>query len=153
MKRKNVSMAQMYPIIKEVIESGGEVSIIATGESMQPMLYNDIDSILLTKVTGKLKKYDLPFYQRKNGAFVVHRVVEVLDDEYVMCGDNQVIKEKGITDNQIIAIVKGFTRKNKKYNVTDKKYKLYCFVWVNSFIIRKKYRGFKTRVKKLIYRK
>ncbi len=153
MHSKVVSMADMYPVIKEVIENGGEVSIIATGDSMMPMLTDGRDSIVLTQRTGKLKKYDLPFYRRKNGVFVVHRVVKIVNGEYILCGDNQFSLEKDITDKEVIAMVKSFTRNNKTYTVESKKYKLYCIFWVNSRWFRQKYTGLKRRIKKLIYRK
>ena len=155
MNSKDVTLNDMYPVIKEVIENGGKVTLSAKGISMQPMLFEDRDTIVLEKVNRKLKKYDLPFYRRNDGTFVLHRVIKVLknselDEEYVICGDNQFVKEYGVKNENIVAVLTEFTRKGKKYTIESKSYKLYCFIWVNSMWGRKKVKGLKRRFKNIL---
>ncbi len=149
MKTKKVKMADLYPIMAESLKQGNEVKIIATGFSMKPMLRDSIDTITLEKQTGNLKKYDLPLYRRKDGTFVLHRVIKAENDKYIMCGDNQVMLEYGITNENIVGITKSFTRSGKEYCATNKAYKFYCVIWVKSIWVRKKYRGLKRRIKTL----
>lgn len=57
-----------------------------------------------------------------------------------MCGDNQFVNEKGITQEQIIGIVEHFSRKGKEYSGTEMSYKFYCIVWCKTVKIRKWFR-------------
>lgn len=132
-----VSMEDIIPLIKEQIENDGEVTFTPKGNSMLPMLRNNKDTVTLRKPEFPLKKYDLPLYVRDNGRYVLHRVVDVEKNGYVMRGDNQFIDEHGIENSQIIGVVDSFTRKGKKYIVTSKKHVFYCRLWVNTVAVRK----------------
>lgn len=134
---KTVSMDDIAPIICEQMQNNGEVIFTPKGNSMLPMLRNNKDTVTLCKAEFPLKKYDLPLYIRNNGRYVLHRVVAVKKDGYVMRGDNQFFNESGIKDEQIIGIVCRFTRKNKSYDCNSKKYMLYCRIWTYTVKIRK----------------
>lgn len=146
---KRVSMAELYPVLSESIARGSDVSITVTGTSMLPLLHNGTDTALLTGAKGRLKKYDLAFYRRVDGSFVLHRVVKVTPEGYIMCGDNQVVTEHGITDRNIIAVVKGFTRGGKEYVVSCLPYRLYSMVWTSLRPLRRGYRGLRRRAASL----
>ena len=68
---------------------------------------------------------------------MLHRVVNVSDDSYTMCGDNQWVKENGITDGMIIGLVRTIKRNGKEISVNSKKYRAYCRFWNMLFPIRK----------------
>lgn len=130
MNQKFIQLKELMPIIVEKLNNDGEVVFTPNGISMKPMLLGGRDVVTLTKVDKKLKKYDLPLYQRKDGKYILHRVVKVCKDgTYTMRGDNQIYNEKGITDDQIIAIVTKFVRNGKEYSVSNKKYRFYCSFW------------------------
>lgn len=127
-------MAELVPLIEEVVSNGGTAELTVKGSSMMPMLHDGKDTITLSQKPEKLKKYDLPLYKRPiTGNYVVHRVLAVKSkDEYIMCGDNQFFLEHGITYNDFVAVVCEFTRKGKTIKVTDFWYKVYCRVWYYS---------------------
>lgn len=137
---KIVTMDDIIPIMREQIESGGKVSFTPKGNSMLPMLRNNMDSVTIAKAQLPLKKYELPLYIRENGKYILHRVVAVRDGSYTMCGDNQFIREHGVCDEQIVGVVTEFTRKGKTKKVTSCGYKFYCIFWSKTFFIRKCYR-------------
>ena len=122
--------------IESYINANGEMIITPSGMSMWPMLRGKRDTVYVTKPQGRLKKYDLPVYKRSDGALVMHRVMEVLPDSYTMCGDHQTVLEHGITDKQIIAVVKGFYRDEKYISADNKKYMRYCRFWCASLKTR-----------------
>lgn len=131
-------MAELYPIMDEVLKNGGEVTFTPSGISMMPMLHNRTDEVVLESPRFPLKKYDLPLYRRDNGVFILHRVVDVSPDgTYVMSGDNQWQREYGIRDDNIIGVVKSFKRNGKKYSCTDKSYMRYCRFWDFIYPLRK----------------
>lgn len=112
--------------MKEQIDSGKTVVFAPKGTSMLPLVRQDIDRVVLAKAPKKLKKYDLPLYLRENGQFVLHRVVGIDKNGYIMCGDNQTEREYGITDEQILALACGIYRENEYISFDDKKYVNYC---------------------------
>ncbi len=114
-------------IIKEQLNQGVKISFVPKGISMKPMLSGN-DKVILQKPKGKLKKYDLPlFYNRNTKSYIIHRVVSVdKNGDYVMCGDNNISKEYGITDDDIIAVVTEYYKNNKLKSINSLSYKIYC---------------------------
>ena len=133
------SLEQMMPLIRECLEMGKNVRLSPKGTSMMPMLRQGIDTVVLSPVTGKLKKYDLPLYQRKGGQYVLHRIVKA-GECYTCVGDNQFELEKGLYHDQVIAVVVAFTRGKKRYSVNDFGYQLYCRFWHHSRPFRRFWR-------------
>lgn len=133
---KKVALEELYPIIKEQLESGGTVGLPITGTSMLPLLVQGRDSVTLSPAE-KVKVNDIIFYRRDNGAFVLHRIIGIDDKGYVLCGDNQWVKEYGIKDRNIIGVVTGINRDGKDILVDDEKYVKYCNRWLKLLPIRK----------------
>lgn len=116
------------PLILERLSSGQSIRFSPRGISMLPMLRQGIDSVVLSPVPGKLKKYDLPLYQRENGKYVLHRVIRA-GDTYTLMGDNQFVEEPGIRQEQLLALVTGFYRGEIYHSVEEPAYRLYCRFW------------------------
>ncbi len=133
---KKVALEELYPLIKEQLESGGNVKIPITGTSMLPLLVQGRDFVIL-KSCEKAEINDIIFYRRNNGAFVLHRIIGIDDKGYILCGDNQWVKEYGIKEHNIIGVVTEIHRNGKAINVGDKKYIKYYKRWLKLFPIRK----------------
>ena len=71
-----VPLEALMPLILEQLEAGKNVRFSPRGISMLPMLRQGVDSVVLSPLPSRLKKYDLPLYRRKSGQYVLHRVVE-----------------------------------------------------------------------------
>lgn len=110
--------------IEQVLETEGVFVSTTVGTSMYPMLRNRRDTIVVKKAVGRLKKYDVPLY-KKGDSYVLHRIMEVLPDSYVIRGDNCDQKEYGITDEQILGVLEEFYRNDKKISLHSWKYKAY----------------------------
>ena len=121
--------------IEEALESQGFYMSTTVGVSMFPLLRNRRDTILIRPVTEPLKKYDVPLYKRGNN-YVLHRIVKITQDGYVICGDNCLQKEYDVTDQQIIGVLSGIQRGEKKIDMDGVGYKLYCRVWVFLYPLR-----------------
>ena len=128
---KEVQLEDVIAIISEKLKAGGTVTFTPNGTSMLPMLRDGEDVVVLKGTEGRrLHLLDVPLYRRDNGQCVLHRVIDVCrDGSYVMCGDNQFAKEKGIRDDQIIAVMTGFFRKGKTYTVDSFLYRAYVNFW------------------------
>ena len=132
-------MAQLMPLIRERLEAGQTVRFSPMGVSMLPMLRQGIDSVVLSPVPEKLKKYDLPLYQRDDDKFILHRIVQV-GDTYTCMGDNQFQPEPGLRHDQMIALVTAFYRGERQIRCDSPLYQLYCRVWHYSRPVRRFWR-------------
>lgn len=113
--KKRVKLEELLPIIEEKLSAGGTVVLPITGTSMLPLLVAGRDKVTLKSAVLPLEKDAIPFYRRDDGAFVLHRKVGEDENGYVMCGDNQWVREHGITDKNIIGEVAFITRKGKTF--------------------------------------
>ncbi len=115
---KVVSMEEIAPLIEEQLKKDGEVSFTPKGISMLPTIRGGVDTVVLEKPSFPLKKYAIVLYKRDDGDYIMHRVIKVKKDSYVMRGDNQYKKEYGIRDDQVIGVVKSFNRDGHEYEVS-----------------------------------
>ena len=144
---KETTLEAVIDIIKEKLDSGGTVTFTPNGTSRLPMLRDGEDVVVLKKPSGRLHLFDVPLYQRENGQYVLHRVIDFgRDGSYVLCGDNQFAKERGIRDDQIIAVMTAFYRKGKAYSIASLRYRAYVNFWYYTRIIRRAYRAGKSRL-------
>lgn len=123
---KQYTYAMLEPIIIEKLNSGASITIQPKGTSMLPLIHQGRDEVILKKPTSRLKKYDIAFYKRASGQFVLHRIIKVRKNDYVICGDNQRDYEYNITDNMILAVVEKLIIDGKTIAVDDKEYLRYC---------------------------
>lgn len=121
-------MDALMPLFLERLAAGQTVRFSPMGVSMLPMLRQGIDSVELSPVPEKLKKFDLPLYRRENGQYVLHRIVEV-GSTYTCIGDNQFLLEPGVEYGQVLALVTAFYRGDRKWRVTSPVYRAYCVIW------------------------
>lgn len=126
-KTKTIKLSEASDVMMEVLDAGGEVSFITAGVSMMPLLRDRRDKVVLSKPKSAPKKNDVIFYQRDDGSYVLHRIIDVNNGEYTLRGDNQWELEYGITEKNIIAIAVGFYRNDKHIRCADFKYRFYCF--------------------------
>jgi len=144
MENKQIPLAELWPVMKEQIDSGKTVVFSPKGTSMLPLIRQNVDKVVLTKAPKCLKKYDLPLYMRENGQFVLHRVVGIDKNGYVMCGDNQFEREYGIKNEQILALACGIYRENVFLSFDDKKYVNYC----KKQVLKKRFYGIYMRCRR-----
>lgn len=128
LRNRELQLEQLMPVIREKLGRGRNVKFSPNGTSMLPLIRQGEDTVVLSPLPGRLKKYDVPLYQRDNGQYVLHRIVKV-GDTYTCMGDNQFKKEQGIRPDQMIAVVTSLNRKGKHIEVDQFGYKLYCRLW------------------------
>lgn len=123
-------------IIRETLDSGKSFKISPNGGSMLPLIRQGIDNVYIKKPTEPLKKYDIIFFKRKNGSFILHRIIKVKKNGYVLCGDNQWLAEHGIKMNDVIGIVTEIERGGIRFSCDNPEYMSYVKKRVNTRVIR-----------------
>lgn len=110
---------------EEELERSGKLIYTTVGVSMNPLIKQDRDLSIIEKPKGRLKKFDVALYKRANGQYVLHRVVKVLEDGYVILGDNCCSKEYNIKESQILGVLTSLVRNGKEIDLNSFGYKLY----------------------------
>lgn len=116
---------------EQCLAEKGAMTYRIKGVSMQPMLRQGRDLFTVQqKKEARCKKYDVVLYRRPPNQYVLHRIIKVLPDGYVILGDNCIAKEYNIHDGDILGVMTSFLRKGRSIQVSDWRYQLYCHVWV-----------------------
>ena len=123
--------------IPQYLAEHGELTYRIVGVSMNPLLRQDRDLVTILRTdlapkgtNGRFHNHEVVLYKRhSDGAYVLHRIVEVREKDYVILGDNCVKREYGITDEDILGVMTSFVRGGKTIQVTDPLYKAYVELW------------------------
>ena len=91
------------------------------GDSMEPMLSADKDTVFIIPPFFPLQKYDVPVY-RRDGHYTMHRIVKTTKKGYIICGDNRTYLEKDITDKDIVGILVAFYHNGRFIQCSDEEY-------------------------------
>jgi hypothetical protein len=105
------------------------------GTSMMPLIREGKDVMIIERPNGRLNKYDVALY-KKNGSYILHRVIKVRESDYVIVGDHCTVREYGITDSDIIGVMKGLIRSGKELDLNSFGYKLYYHLWCDLYPVR-----------------
>lgn len=120
--------------IEKYFEENEFLTYRNVGVSMLPLLKEGRDVFTVRKKSSaKCKKNDVVLYRRSQNTYVLHRVIKVRENDYVIMGDNCTTTEAGVTDDDIVAVMVSFMHRGKSYNVTDLRYRMY------SALISKRY--------------
>jgi hypothetical protein len=134
--------------IERELKENGRLIYSNRGVSMYPLIRQGKDLVVIEPVSGRLKKYDVPLYKRSNDShvYVLHRIIKVRENDYVIRGDNCLKNEYGITDDQIVGVltkvIRGSSNKNKKSReITngDLTYKIYIRLCMINYPVRALY--------------
>lgn len=121
---------------EDEIKRTGRIIYTNVGDSMMPLIKQGRDVLVISAFNGRLKRYDIPLYKRDSGQYVLHRILKVRKNDYVICGDNRCNKEYGITDRHIIGVLSGIIRDGREIPVTDIKCRIYAHLWCDLFPVR-----------------
>ena len=112
MEPRIVDIDAYMPVLRELLAQGQSVSLTVTGERMSPFLRHGRDQIRLAAVTAPPQRGDMVFFRRRNGQYIMHRVLRRMPDgNYAIIGDGQQQVESPIAPEQIFAVVTQVCRK------------------------------------------
>ncbi len=118
---------------------------------MMPLLRQGRDLFTITKKTGeRYKAGDVVLYERQPDKYILHRIIEVRENDYIILGDNCISKEYGITDKNILGVMTSYTRAGVEYSVNSLSYKIYTFLIMHTIGTRIFLKKFLHKLKRVI---
>ena len=135
---------------EEYLDKNGTLTYTNRGASMEPLLRAGRDLFTVTKKgAARCRVGDVVLF-RRGDSYVLHRIVAVRPDDYILLGDNCLNKETGITDRDIIGVMTGYVRKGKAHSTDDFGYMLYSRWIVLTYPVRRMCKLIKSKVLQII---
>lgn len=135
MRTETIPMEQLSELLMVQLERG-VAPLRVTGISMHPTFRNGKDTVFLQRPATALRRGDVILYRRENGQYVLHRIVRLKDGLLILSGDNQHEPEP-VEQSQVIARVESFRRKGRVYAASHLGYRVWVWLWVALFPVRK----------------
>lgn len=136
--------------IEEVLEQEDKYLGRTFGISMLPMLKSGRDVIVVYPKQNRLKVLDVTLYKRGE-QYVLHRVIKVTDDGYLIRGDN-CYGDEYVKEEQVLGVMVGFFRKGVYTECSDDRMIRYARRRVKTYPIRRFIHRIKQALKRFIKR-
>ncbi len=121
---------------EEILEKERRLVYYNVGDSMLPLIRQGRDLVVIERTSVRLKKFDVPLFRRPDGTYVLHRIVRVRNEDYVVRGDNRWHKETGVRDEQILGVLTAVIRDGKEVSIRDPKCRARVWIWRMFFPLR-----------------
>jgi hypothetical protein len=135
-------------------ENGYYVST-PSGSSMRPFIRGGLDVVTVLPITAPPCLFDAVLYRRKNGEHVIHRIVAVKKDCYLIRGDNCYYTER-VAKDSVIGVVHTVCRAGKDLLADTRRYRFLAGFWHVIYPVRYLFHGavrvFR-RIKRLLFGK
>ena len=127
---------EVYCSFEELLDEKGYIVYTNTGYSMLPLLRQQRDIIEIKKKDHiRCKKYDVILYKR-GGQYILHRVLKVLPDGYLVAGDHNAFVDSKVTEDMILGTMTKVIRDGKTITPDTMCYKLYVHLWCDVYPLR-----------------
>lgn len=135
--------------VEDALLAYGFYASSTRGTSMEPLFRTGRDVVVLERPKGELKKYDVALY-RVGNKYIMHRVIRVRADEYLIRGDNT-FRIEHVPKDKILGVLVEFNRRGREHSVGERGYRLYSRIWTFIYPVRFLWNLFVRGLKK-IYR-
>lgn len=136
---------------EEVLNKQQAIIYTNIGYSMMPLLRQKRDVIEIRKKgPGRCKKYDVVLYRRRS-RYILHRILKVLPEGYIIAGDHNAFIETDVTDDMILGVMNRVIRNGKSITPDNIWYKLYVHLWCDIYPIRMMILKIKWKIKRKIW--
>lgn len=124
----------MKDVFENQLDTYGSFAYKIKGVSMLPLLRQDRDIVVIVRKKDRLHPMDVAFYKR-NKDYVLHRVIKLTEDGYLIRGDNTYVLED-VKEERVLGVMKSFVRNGKQVDCSDYGYRLYSWAWNQIFPVR-----------------
>ena len=145
-----VPATELFEAIKQTLRDGYDVEFTVTGNSMLPILCHRRDSVIISACNPQeIKCGDTVLYCPIPEKYLLHRVTHIKDGKFIASGDGNCFYDGTFPTDCIVARVKTYIRKGKKYSADSFAMKIWSFCWRILFPIRKTLSSVFSKISKL----
>ncbi len=138
MKTILADKAVMMEEIRRLVSEGRTVSLTVKGNSMNPFLVSERDTITLGPWEDPdIRKGCVALVRDVRGNYLVHRIIERRDDCVILLGDGNVAFTETARFGDIIGIMYSVTRKGRTWRADSLVWRTYSWVWMTLAPLRR----------------
>lgn len=120
---------------EDVLDKDEELIFTNVGYSMYPLIKQREDVLRIVK-SDNYKKGDIVLYKSEIDHYVLHRILKIKKDKVILAGDYNYFKDKPISKDMILGVLRTITKKDGKIIDLDKDKKARRFFYTNFFYIK-----------------
>ena len=120
---------------EDILNNDEELIYTNVGYSMYPLIREREDVLRIVK-TNSYKKGDIVLYKSELDHYVLHRILKIKGDTVILAGDHNHFKDKPITKDMILGVLKSIIKKDGKLIDLSKDKKARRFFYTNFFYIK-----------------
>ena len=120
---------------EDILNKDEELIYTNVGYSMYPLIREREDVLRIVK-TNSYKKGDIVLYKSELDHYVLHRILKIKGDTVILAGDHNHFKDKPITKDMILGVLKSIIKKDGKLIDLSKDKKARRFFYTNFFYIK-----------------
>jgi len=120
---------------EEVLDKDGELYFTNVGYSMYPLIKQREDILHIVK-KDTFKKGDIVLYKSHVDHYVLHRILKIKKDQYILAGDYNYFKDRPITKEAILGTLVSIKKKDGTLIDLSKDKKARKFFYTNFFHIK-----------------
>lgn len=111
-------------VIEEILLSGGRVKILASGKSMEPVIRDGLDTVVLKKAEKPLQKNDIVLFKRDSGSLVLHRIIAIDGSKITLRGDSQWTTET-VDSSRVMGVLDSIERNGQSIKADSEYFEKY----------------------------
>ncbi len=119
-----------------LLAAGERICVPVTGGSMSPFLVGGRDHVLLQAPPKTVARGDMALFRRKDGGYVLHRVIRVCEDGLYLVGDGQRELEGPVAPEQVLAVATNACRKGRWIGRGDFWWDFFAGAWLTLLPLR-----------------
>ena len=119
---------------EELLKRDGSFLYTFKGVSMKPLLHQGKDVVIISSIDRPIKKLDIVLY-KVGERYVLHRVIKIKKDHYVIRGDNT-YSEEFIPKDNVFGILTSYYKNDKLKKVNTKGAILLYYLWLTTYPLR-----------------
>lgn len=133
-----ISSKVLFSAISEQLAVNRQAVFTVTGMSMWPFMCHGRDQVIVEKVDqDSLKIGDIVLFRTTEERYTLHRITRLEEDFFQTTGDGNLLRDRPMLYDSIIAKVDKVIRKGKTIDCSSRKWKILSRTWMLLFPIRK----------------
>ena len=105
--------------VESELKKNGVYASVTSGVSMRPLFKTNRDMVILKRPEAEPRKYDVVLYKVASGRYVLHRIIKVTPDKFIIRGDNTFTLEY-VPKDAVLGVLTEFNRKGKRISADNK---------------------------------
>ena len=129
MNTQRIPVAELLPLIRQLLGPTHTVRLTVTGDSMVPFLRPVVDQVELAGAGLRVRTGDIVLAQHRDGRCILHRIVKLNRNGCYLAGDAQNSREGPFAREQLIARVTAVHRGDRRIDCRSSGWRILSVLW------------------------